>query len=196
LIGGLVFTLLTTWKTGRRLLAERLHSQTLPREMFVAEVMTSPPTRVPGTAVFMYSNPAGTPPALLHNLKHNKVLHARVLFLSVQTEEVPYVDPDDAVEVEHLGSGLYQVVISNGFMESLDIPAKLASIQLEGLDIHPLSTSYFLGREILIPSKRRRGMAFWRERLFTVMSDNSKSAGSFFGLPANRVVELSAVVEL
>jgi KUP system potassium uptake protein len=191
-----VFTLLTTWKTGRRLLAERLHSQTLPRELFVKEVLNSPPVRVAGTAVFMYSNPTGTPPALLHNLKHNKVLHSRVLFLSVQTEEIPYVDPENSIEIEHLGSGLYQVVIRHGFMEQIDLPSRLATLNVEGLDIHPLSTSYFLGREILMPSKRRRGMAFWRERLFTVMADNAKSAGSFFGLPANRVVELSAVVEL
>jgi KUP system potassium uptake protein len=196
LVGAIVFTLLTTWKTGRRLLADRLHAQTLPRELFVKEVLTSPPARVAGTAVFMYSNPAGTPPALLHNLKHNKVLHGRVLFLSVQTEEIPYVDPGDAVDVESLGGGLYQVIIHHGFMQQVDIPATLATIRDGDLDIHPLTTSYFLGRELLVPSKRRRGMAFWRERLFTIMSDNSKSAGSFFNLPPNRVVELSAVVEL
>jgi KUP system potassium uptake protein len=196
LVGVIIFTLLTTWKAGRRLLGERLHSQTLPRELFVKEVLTSPPTRVDGTAVFMYSNPAGTPPALLHNLKHNKVLHSRVIFLSVQTAEVPYVDVANATEVQSLGGGLYQVVLTHGFMENVDVPARLALVECGPDPIRTFSTTYFLGREILVPSRRRRGMAFWRERLFTIMADNSKSAGDYFCLPPNRVVELSAVVEL
>ena len=196
LVGSIVFILLTTWKAGRALLAGRLRSQTLPRELLVNEVISGNITRVPGTAVFMYSDPAGTPPGLLHNLKHNKVLHSHVLLLAVQTEEVPFVHLESALETEHLGAGLYQVVLHHGFMESVDVPARLATLQIDGLRIHPSTTSYFLGRELLIPTRRRPGLAHWRERLFTVMAANSRGAASFFGLPPNRVIELSTVVEL
>jgi KUP system potassium uptake protein len=194
-IGAVVFTLLTTWKTGRRILAERLQASTLPRELFVEEMTRNPVHRVGGTAVFMYSNPAGTPPALLHNLKHNQVLHEHVVFLSVETAESPYVDAAEAVEITALGAGMYQLVIRAGFMEDVNIPERLSRIEHAGLSFNPMRTSYFLGRETLIAT-RRRGMALWREKLFAVLARNARPASTFFRLPPNRVVELGAQIEL
>ena len=158
--------------------------------------MTHPPHRVPGTAVFMYNDPRGTPPALMHNLKHNKVLHQNVVFLSVLTEEVRYVPKAERVAVEDLAEGFWQVVLNYGFMEDVDVPRDLASIRREGLSFKPMETTYFLGRETLIPSKTVHTMAIWRERLFGVMSRNARGASSFFRLPPNRVVELGAQIEL
>jgi KUP system potassium uptake protein len=193
--GAVAFTLLTTWKRGRLILSKRMRVQTLPRELFLQNVEQHPPARVPGTAVFMYRNPGGTPPALLHNLKHNKVLHERVVFLSVVTEEMPFVPVEERCEAEPLGHGIYQIVLRYGFMEDVDIPAALSTIHVEGLEFKPMETTYFLGRETLIPTKRP-GMAIWREKLFAIMSRNARSATAFFRLPPNRVVELGAQIEL
>ncbi|HEU0299353.1 MAG TPA: potassium transporter Kup [Longimicrobium sp.] len=193
--GAIVFALMSTWKTGRRILAERLGAGTLPIDLFLKDVAARPPHRVPGTAVFMYSNPTGTPPALLHSLKHYKVLHERTVFLSVVTEEVPHVDEAERVEVSELGHGFYRITVRYGFMEDPDVPAALATVQLPGLDLSPGRTSYFLGRETLIPSNEK-GMARWRERLFALMSRNARPATAFFGLPPNRVVELGAQIRL
>ncbi|MHB1222991.1 MAG: potassium transporter Kup [Gemmatimonadaceae bacterium] len=193
-VGAVVFTLLTTWKRGRLMLSKRMRERTLPRELFVQNMAHSPPTRVPGTAVFMYGA-TGTPPALLHNLKHNKVLHERVVFLSIITEEVPSVPAGERLHVEALGYGLFQVELRYGFMEDVDVPAALAMVTHEGLDFPPMETTYFLGRETLIAT-RRRGMALWREHLFAVMSRNARSATSYFRLPPNRVVELGAQIEI
>lgn len=195
LVGAGIFTLFTTWKTGRRVLAERLRTRTLPRELFLADVENSAIPRVPGTAVFMYGSQTGTPPALLHSMKHYGVLHETVVFLAVVTEEVPFVRDEERVDVKALGSGVFQVTIRSGFMEDVDVPHILGAIQFEGLTFKPMSTSYFLGRETLIPSKRP-GMAIWRERLFSVMTRNARSASTFFRLPPNRVVELGAQIEL
>jgi KUP system potassium uptake protein len=144
----------------------------------------------------MYNDPRGTPPALLHNLKHNKVLHERVVFLSVQTEEVPYVTVEERHTVDKIADGFYQIVLRYGFMEDAHVPRALGRVNEQGLAFKPMETTYFLGRETLIPSKRRRGMWLWREKLFSVMSANARSAASFFRLPPNRVVELGAQVEL
>ncbi|HET9982951.1 MAG TPA: potassium transporter Kup [Longimicrobiales bacterium] len=195
IIGAAVFTLLTTWKRGRELLSERIRSQTLPLDLFLKEVATHPPLRVPGVAVYMYSDPHGTPPALLHNLKHNKVLHERVAFLSVHTEEVPYVGRDDRIDVRPVADDIFQVVLHYGFMQDVDVPYALALVDRDDLSFDFMSTSYFLGRETLLPT-RRPGMALWRERLFAVMSRNARGATYFFRLPPNRVVELGAQVEL
>jgi KUP system potassium uptake protein len=194
-VGAVIFTAMTTWKTGRALLAARLNAGTMPIEMFLADVTRNPPHRVPGTAVFMYGNPAGTPPALLHSLKHYKVLHERTVFLSVTTEEVPHVVPEERLAVEALGEGFYRVTLAYGFMEDPDVPAALATVQVPGLDLSPARTSYFLGRETLIPSKEP-GMARWRRGLFAIMARNARPATAFFGLPANRVVELGAQIRL
>ncbi len=192
-VGAGVFALFSTWKTGRRILAERMQQGTLPLELFLEDV--GGVARVPGTAVFMYGSRTGTPPALLHSLKHYRVLHEKVVLLSVETQEVPQVPDAERVCVEALGCGFYRIVLAYGFMEDPCVPDALARVKAEGLSLRPAETTYFLGRETLIPSKRP-GMALWREHLFTVMSRNARTATSFFGLPPNRVVELGAQVEL
>ncbi|HLL45301.1 MAG TPA: potassium transporter Kup [Longimicrobiaceae bacterium] len=194
-VAGLIFTLMTTWKKGRQILAARLHATTLPFDFFMKDVEMNPPTRVPGTSVFMYGNTDGTPPALLHNLIHNKVLHERVVLLTVETAEIPVVAEEDRTEVITLGTGFYRVILRYGFTEDPDIPAALSSIGDAGLVLKPMETSYFLGRETLIPSKNP-GMAIWREHIFWIMSRNARSATSYYGLPPNRVVELGAQIEL
>jgi KUP system potassium uptake protein len=194
-IAGGLFAMMTTWKTGRRILAERLQTNTLPLSLFMDDVKNSPPTRVPGTAVFMYGNSDGTPPALLHNLVHNKVLHERLVLLTVDNQEVPFIEENERFSVETLGEGVYRVVLRYGFAEDPDIPAALTSIDHPELKFKRMETSYFLGRETLIPSKTP-GMATWREHLFSVMSRNARPATAFFGLPPNRVVELGAQIEL
>jgi KUP system potassium uptake protein len=143
----------------------------------------------------MYGNPNGVPPALLHSLKHYKVLHEQVVFLSVVTEEVPHVPQSERIQAEPLAPGFFRVVLHYGFMEDADLPAAIAKVRLEGLDLRPAVTTYFLGRETLIPSKKP-GMAIWREKLFSLMSRNARPATSFFGIPPNRVVELGAQIEL
>jgi KUP system potassium uptake protein len=193
-IGAAGFTLLTTWKTGRRILSERMQSRTLPRELFLGEVTERPPNRVPGTAVFMYRDRTGTPPALLHSLKHYGVLHEQIIFLSVVTEEVPYVREEERIEVTGLGTGLWEVIVHTGFMQQVDVPSVLMSLDVEGLALKPMTTSYFLGRETIIATKNP-GMAVWRERLFAAMAQNARPASAFFHLPPNRVVELGAQIE-
>jgi KUP system potassium uptake protein len=195
LIGAAVFTAMTTWKTGRHILAQRLSETTLPVDLFLQDVARTNTHRVPGTAVFMFGNPTGVPPALLHNLKHNQVLHETVVLLRVDTEETPAVDPARRVAVEDLGHGFFRMVMRYGFMEDPDVPGVLAEVKHCGLELRPMRTTYFLGRETLIASKRP-GMAVWREQLFAVMSRNARTATSFFGLPPNRVVELGAQIEL
>jgi KUP system potassium uptake protein len=194
-VGALIFGLMATWKRGRQILTARLSEGALPIELFVQDVASKSSPRVPGTAVFMYSNPEATPPALLHNLKHNKVLHERVVFLSVATAEVPHIPLDRRASVEDLGHGFYRLRLLYGFMEEPHVPDALATLKNEGLEFRPLETTYFLGRETLIPS-RRPGMAIWREHLFAMMNRNARTATSFFCLPPNRVVELGAQVEL
>jgi KUP system potassium uptake protein len=194
-VGAVIFVAMTTWKTGRGLLAERLNAGTMPIEMFLADVTRNPPHRVPGTAVFMYGNPAGTPPALLHSLKHYKVLHEATVFLSVTTEEVPHVAPEERVAVAELGEGFYRITLAYGFMEDPDVPEALSTVHVPGLDLSPARTSYFLGRETLIPSQEP-GMFRWRRTLFAIMARNARPATAFFGLPANRVVELGAQIRL
>jgi KUP system potassium uptake protein len=194
-VGAVVFTLLTTWKRGRQILGKRMRDRTLPREAFLDSLMLHPPHRVAGTAVFMFGSSTRTPPALLHNLKHNKVLHERVVFLTIRTEEVPSVPPAERAAITPLGHGLWQVVLRYGFMEDVDVPAALRTIDHPELAIPPMDTTYFMGRETLIATKRR-GMALWREKLFALMSQNARPATDYFRLPPNRVVELGAQIEL
>jgi KUP system potassium uptake protein len=190
-----IFTLMTTWKKGRQILAGRMQASTLPLDLFLADVGRGGTTRVPGTAVFMYGAGHGTPPALLHNLIHNKVLHERVVLLTVEVLEIPTVDEEERVQVAAQGQGFYRMTVRYGFTEDPDIPAALAMVHEPGLDLSPMQVSYFLGRETLIPSKRP-GMSVWREHLFSVMSRNARTATSFFALPPNRVVELGAQIEI
>jgi len=197
-IGALLFTLMTTWKTGRRLVAARLMARAEPMEAFLARIAADPPARVPGTAVFMTAHPSGTPPALAHNLRYNKVLHEHVVTLQVKTMPWPYVDQTDPAErmrIRELGSGIYELTLYYGFMEEADVPAALRLARKEGLPVDEGDTTYFLGRETLIPTKSP-GMALWREHLFVVMAKNAMRATGFFKLPPERVVELGVQVEL
>jgi KUP system potassium uptake protein len=143
----------------------------------------------------MFRNPEATPPALLHNLKHNKVLHERVVFLAVLTAEVPHVPAESRATVEDLGHGCSRVLLNYGFMQEPNVPEALAALKDKGMEFPPLQTTYFLGRETLIPSSKP-GMAIWREHLFAMMNRNARTATSFFSLPPNRVVELGAQIEL
>ena len=191
----LLFTLMTTWKTGRRLVAERLMARAIPLPDFIATVESMRPVRVPGTAVFMTAQPTGTPPALAHNLQYNKVLHEHVIVLTVSTAQQPHVLPEERVSVEPLGHDLFNVRVQYGFMDDPDVPAALLQAREQGLRLDPDDLTYFLGRETIIVT-RRKGMAIWREKLFVLMARNALRATAFFRLPPERVVELGVQVEM
>ena len=194
LVGGIAFTFLTTWAKGRQLMIARMNEASLPMEIFIKSAAPSA-IRVPGTAVFMTSASSGVPHALLHNLKHNKVLHERVILLTVRIEDVPYVIPERRLETKEYGSGFYRVMLRFGFMEEIDVPSSLAQIKNIGSQCRMMDTSFFLARQTLLASSRP-GMAIWREKLFAWMLRNSISAMEFFKLPTNRVVELGSQVEI
>ncbi len=194
-IGALLFTLMTTWKTGRQIVAQRLTARAVPLEDFLAQVAETPPARVPGTAVFMTAQPRGTPPALAHNLRYNKVLHEHVVTLMVTTQPVPHVSIEKQATVRTLGYGVFDVVVRYGFMEDPNIPNALALARQRGLELDDEDITYFLGRETIIVS-RTPGMAMWRERLFVLMARNAVRATAFFRLPPERVVELGVQVEI
>ena len=194
-IATFIFTLMTTWKTGRRLVAERLTERAFPFADFVAAVMKTPPLRVPGTAVFMTAQPGGTPPALAHNLRYNKILHEHVVVLMVTTAQTPHIPAEQRVSVEPLGHGISNVRIQYGFMEDPDVPEALAQAREQGLEITPSDVVYFLGRETILVTPRK-GMAIWREKLFVLMARNAVRATAFFRLPPERVVELGVQVEM
>ena len=198
-VGALVFTLFSTWKRGRELLAEQMRGAGLPLDVFLSEVARKNPQRVSGTAVFMTGNIGNVPPVLLHHLKHNKVLHERVVLVSIVSEEIPNVPELERITVKELGSGFHQVVARYGFMETPNVPAMLDSIPRRAipgpkLRIVPMETTYFLGRETLLPTGPSP-MATWRKRVFIVMARNAQTASSFFGLPPNRVVEMGAQIQ-
>jgi len=195
LVGLVIFTILTTWSTGRHLLRVRLAEAALPLPVFIKSTAASV-HRVKGTSVFLSAAPDVVPAALLHNLKHNQVLHQRVILLTVKVEEVPHVPPDKRLEVHDAGQGFYRVILHYGFMQEVDIPRDLVGIKTCGEPFNMMSTSFFLGRQKLITSKRRPGMARWRERLFAWMLKNSESAMEFFKLPTNRVVELGSQLQI
>ena len=194
-IGALLYVLLSTWKKGRAILAGRLRERLYPFDRFLQDITAQPPHRVSGTAVFMTSNLIGTPPTLLHNLEHNRVLHEQVILLTVVTSNVPHVPDADRLGVEPLGQGFYRVTLRYGFMEEPDVPAALAATTEQGLPVVHDHTTFFLGVETLL-STNRQGMARWRERLFAVMSRNAVRATSFFRIPPERVVELGMQIEL
>jgi KUP system potassium uptake protein len=191
----MIFLVMTTWKRGRQLLGERLSASLLPFEVFMQGIQNSRAHRVRGTAVFMSGNPNGTPLALLHNLMHNKVLHERVLLLTLVTVEVPHVAAAERVKVESLSDGFWRVTVRVGFMENPAVPAILETCAAQGLPVKMEETTFFLSRETIISTKLP-GMAQWRERLFAFLSRNAQSATTFFSLPANRVVELGMQVEM
>jgi KUP system potassium uptake protein len=195
LSGIVVFTLLTTWKRGRSILMKRLSDDAMPLDLFIQSVEASPPTRVAGTAIFLTSTPNSVPHALLHNLKHNKVLHERVVFLTVVTGDIPEVPATERLEATPLGCEFFQIVAHYGFKEDPDIPELLFECGRRGLVFDMMETSFFVSRETLIATVAP-GMALWRERLFVSMSKNATKASDFFGIPSNRVVELGTQVEL
>ncbi len=194
-IGGLLFTLMTTWKTGRQVVAARLTARAIPIETFLSQVVDMKPARVPGTAVFMTAQPRGTPPALAHNLRYNKVLHEHVITLMVTTQPVPHVPPNQQVTVRALGQGVFDVAVRYGFMEDPNVPEALARACEQGLELDEDDVTYFLGRETLIVTANP-GMTAWRERLFVLMARNAVRATTYFRLPPERVVELGVQVEI
>jgi len=195
LIGGIVFTLLTTWKRGRAVLMHRLAEDAMPLDVFIQSIEASPPTRVPGTAVFLTSTQNRVPHALLHNLKHNKVLHERVVFMTVVTRDIPFVADEERIETKPLGCDFYRMTVDYGFKEDPDVPAVLEDAGRKGFVFDMMETSFFVSRETIIATVTP-GMAMWRERLFVSMSKNATKASEFFQIPTNRVVELGTQVEL
>ena len=203
-VGAVVYLLMSTWKRGRLLLSRVMEENSLPIDLFLTDVVRRIPTRVPGTAVFMTSIPGGAPAVLLHHVKHNKVLHERVILMSVQTLSIPTVEEKDRLVYSALGEGFYAVTVRYGFMQSPDVPAALRDLGPLGLTIKPMETTYYLGRETLIattpipgaklPPQERR-MPRWRKILFVVMARNAQSATTFFNLPPNRVVEMGAQIQ-
>ncbi len=193
-MGLAIFTLLTTWSRGRTLMRQNMAEGTIPVEVFAKSAHSSA-ARVPGTAIFMASTNKGVPSALLHNIKHNKVLHERVVILTVAIQDVPYVDPKDRCECKDMGSGFYRLTLRHGFLEETDVPAELKKVSMCGEPFEMMKTSFFLSRQTLIASARP-GMAIWREKLFSWMLRNAASAMEFFRLPTNRVVELGSQVEI
>jgi KUP system potassium uptake protein len=194
LVAAIVFILLTTWAGGRRLVRNRLLEDAMPVDLFIRSAGERV-RRVAGTSVFLTSAAEGVPPSLLHNLKHNHVLHERVVLLTVETEPVPHITPENRIDVTDLSHGFFRVIVRYGFMDEIDIPAELATITTAGGQFKAMETSYFLARQTLIASSRP-GMAIWREKLFAWMVRNAESAMEFFKLPSNRVIELGSQVEI
>nr|WP_315194354.1 potassium transporter Kup [uncultured Aquabacterium sp.] len=195
LIGVVMFSLMTTWKDGRALLSERLRSDAIDLHPFLEAVFCSPPLRVEGTAVFLNADAGTTPNALLHNLKHNKVLHRQNLFVTVRSHEVPWVGSDERIEIEALGNDCWQVMLHFGFKDEPDVPQALKLLRHHGVQVDDMETSYFLSRDIVIPTIGG-GMAAWREKLFAGMHRNASGVADFLSLPTNRVVELGSKVEI
>jgi KUP system potassium uptake protein len=195
LIGAGMYTLMVTWKGGRRLMAERLRDEAIELEPFLESIFISPPLRVPGTAVFLSAEAGSTPFALLHNLKHNKVLHEQNLFVTVQHHEIPWIGFDKRCEIQPLGHDCWQVTLHFGFKNDPDVPEALKLLQGRGVQLDDMETSYFLSRDTVIPTLGH-GMALWREKLFASMHRNAAAAADFLNLPTNRIVELGTKVEI
>jgi KUP system potassium uptake protein len=192
-LGAVVFVLLSTWKRGRQLVSSRLAADAMPLDVFSSSVGDVP--KVPGTAVFLTANPVGVPHALLHSLKHYKCLHERIVILHVSVREEPYVDRSERKQLTQLNEQFFSLNMQFGFMDEIDVPAALASCKEQGLEFDEMMTSFFLGRETLIP-KPKSEMLFWREKIFIAMYRNAGSSAAYFRIPPNRVVELGAQVVL
>jgi KUP system potassium uptake protein len=195
MIGGFIFTLMTTWKRGRNVLNEKLRTDAIDLPSFLESVFGQPPVRVPGTAVFLTAEPGTVPNAMLHNLEHNKVLHEHNLFVTVRNHEVPWVGLDRRAEIESLGHDCWQVILHYGFKNDPDVPRALEQIRARGCELDPMTTSYFLSRDVVVPTIGG-GMASWREKLFAQMHHNASAAADFLNLPNNSVVELGSKVEI
>ena len=195
LIAGGIYTIMLTWKDGRRLLKQKIKAEAIDLTSFLEAVFVSPPTRVPGTAVFLTAETGTVPNAMLHNLKHNKVLHETNLFVTVVSQEVPWIGLDKRVVTESLGHDCWQVIVNYGFKNDPDLPKALQSIKGRGCDLDPMTTSYFLSRDTVTPTLGS-GMAQWREKLFAQMHLNASGAAGFLNLPSNAVVELGSKIEI
>ena len=195
LIGAGMFTLMLTWKAGRKLMAQRMRDEAMDLKEFLESLFLAPPVRVQGTAVFLSAEPGATPFALLHNLKHNKVLHEQNLFVSVRHHEVPWVGFDRRCEVLSLGHECWQVTLHFGFKNEPDVPEALKLLQGTGVQLDAMDTSYFLSRDTVVPTFGG-GMALWREKLFASMHRNAAAAADFLRLPTNRIVELGTKIEI
>ncbi len=194
-IGGVVFTLMMTWKQGRALMAKAQQAEAIELGSFLEAVLLAPPVRVAGTAVFLTAETGTVPNALLHNLKHNKVLHEQNLFVTVRSHEVPWIGLDKRLEVEPLGHDCWQVVIHYGFKNDPDVPKALALMRGRGCELEPMLTSYFLSRDLVVP-KLGQGMSLWREKIFAQMHHNAGAAAEFLNLPNNAVIELGSKLEI
>ena len=195
MIGGLIFTLMMTWKQGRALVSAKQQAEAMDLPSFLDAVFVAPPLRVEGTAVFLTAETGTVPNALLHNLKHNKVLHERNLFVTVRSHEVPWIGLDKRLVAERLGHNCWQVVIHYGFKNDPDVPQALSAMRGRGCDLEPMTTSYFLSRDVVVPTTGG-GMAPWREKLFAQMHHNAGAAAEFLNLPSNAVIELGSKVEI
>ena len=193
-VGGVAFIILTTWAKGRQIMRKNMAESAMPIEVFTKSAANSA-TRVPGTAIFMASSSAGVPSALLHNIKHNKVIHERVVILTVNIMDVPTVDPEQRCEVKDLGHGFYRLILHFGFMQETDVPEALKLVKGCGMEFDMMTTSFFLSRQTLLPSKKPE-MMIWREKLFAWLLRNAATAMEFFKLPTNRVVELGSQMEI
>jgi len=194
-IGGAVFLLMTTWKDGRALMHSKIRAESMDLSGFLDSLFISPPVRVPGTAVFLTADSGTVPNALLHNLKHNKVLHETNLFVTVRNHEVPWIGLDKRLEIERLGHDCWKVRIDYGFKNDANVPKALQQLKGRGCDIEPMSTSYFLSRDTVVPTLGG-GMTFWREKLFAQMHHNASAAADFLKLPSNAVVEMGSKIEI
>ena len=194
-IAGVVFLLMITWKDGRALLAQSLHEASIPLKDFLESIFIAPPKRVDGTAVFLTVEPGTVPNALLHNLKHNKVLHEQNLFVTVRNHEVPWIGMQKRLEVEPLGHDCWQIIVNYGFKNDINLPKALGLLTGRGIKLNPMATSYFLSRDIVVPTLGK-GMAMWREKLFAQMHHSASAAAEFLSLPSNAVVELGSKVEI
>jgi len=194
LVAGLVFFTITTWRRGRQLISAELAEAALPLRQFL-ERMERAPNRVAGTAVFLTVDAASTPPAFLHNLKHNKILHERIIIMQVDTMDVPRVPESRRVEVERLGKGFYSVIARYGFMEQPDVPAALRACRPHGIAYDEMETSFFLGRETLVPASRSR-LGRWRRDFFISLSHSASATKAFFRIPPNRAIELGNQIQV
>ncbi len=195
-LGAIMFTIMMTWKRGRQLVFDNLQKHAIPLEQFLISLFMSPPTRVPGTAIFLRGEGDGVPHAMLHNLAHNKVLHEQVLFLTIRNRHIPRVPESERVTVQPLGHDCYQVYVDYGFKDDRDIPAALQACQNVGVELEVMETSFFISRQTVIPTVGNGGMALWRERLFATMSRNARDAADYYRIPSNRVIELGTQVEI
>ena len=194
-LGTLVFTVMTTWRRGRILAVAAQRRLGIPLTPFLESLALDPPHRVAGTAVFMAGDPEGVPNALMHNLKHNKVLHERVVFLTIITRNVPWVPPAERIAVEQLGQGFYRLIVHFGFMDRPDVSATLDLCKDEGLEFDLMQTTFFLSRATVVPTERG-AMAPWRERLFATMARNARTAADYYNIPAHCVIELGTKLEI